>query len=193
MGYLWGSSTSSTPVEKEKCVILACENYNDALRWVQAIQQSILQQTAAVNNQVDRKADTNATHHPPPTDVRLTEVEEWVRHSNWKVYVVVDGIRIFENNASAVGAGPRDSRQSHQQARSRCPPCLRINLGVSGNTGDVFMTVMNSPPGCRTGILKDLRIVESIDNCTDIIHVTLDPIYVYPTWTGNTTAFLTSE
>jgi hypothetical protein len=64
-------------------------------------------------------------------------------------------------------------------------PCLRINVALNSSTSDVYMTIMNYPPNCRSGIIKSVSLVEYIDNNTDIIHIVLDPIYIYPTWTGH--------
>jgi hypothetical protein len=38
--------------------------------------------------------------------------------------------------------------------------------------------------------VKNIRIVENIDNFNDIIHIKLEPIYVYPTWTGAWSTYL---
>jgi hypothetical protein len=59
-----------------------------------------------------------------------------------------------------------------------------VNISVSGSALDVFMAVMNLPPACRTGTIKSIRVVESINNYTDIVHIVLDPVFLMPTWTG---------
>jgi hypothetical protein len=46
------------------------------------------------------------------------------------------------------------------------------------------MAVMNLPPLCRTGSVKSIRIVESINNYTDVVHIVLDAAYTFPTWTA---------
>ncbi len=48
----------------------------------------------------------------------------------------------------------------------------------------VVRQLMNMPPACLTGVVRSMRVVESMDNQTDIVHLVLDGLYLYPTWTG---------
>jgi hypothetical protein len=34
------------------------------------------------------------------------------------------------------------------------------------------------------GTLKSMRVVKSINNWTDIVHIVLDPVFLYPTWSA---------
>ena len=171
--------------EKEKSVILACDSYHDAEHWVQVIDQQLSAMRAS--GVVPSSTEFVARTYAPPAHVRLTEVEEWIKSSKWQVYSVADGVRVFEYQPT--------EEQSGAAAATPAPPCLRVNVGVNGSASDVFMAVMNMPPACRTGAVRTVRIVESIDNCTDVVHIVLEPIFVYPTWTGsyNATTLVTSK
>ena len=165
--------------DKEKEVFLACESYHDAELWVQAIET----QLRALSDNVlglpflpDRHNLESRMHAPPP-EVRIEEVEDWICSSRWRVWSVRDGVRLFE----------QDDRYNTKTIadNNAPPPCLRVNVGVSGSALDVFMAVMNLPPACRTGAVRSIRVVESINNYTDIVHIVLDPVFTYPTWTGS--------
>ena len=139
-------------------------------------------------------------------------VEEWISSSRWRVWSVRDGIRLFEqtfdegiggsSSGFSSGAGgftsaflglgnPHHGSSSSSSASGSSgstdlssPPCLRINIPVNGSALDVFMAVMNLPPACRTGAVKSIRVVESINNYTDVVHIVLDSAYTFPTWTA---------
>ena len=179
---------------KEKFLTLASDTYGEAERW-----------THAIADQIARLRENDGSFSPdrlkivsrnaPPPEVRLEEVEKWMRWSKWRISVIIDGFRIFEQiEEESVPAGARSDVlalasamiQSQTSARKSINnmPCLRTNITIHAPPADVFMTLMNMSPGCRTGVVRSLRIVESMDNQTDIVHLTLDPMYIYPTWTG---------
>ena len=168
---------SDPPNSREKNVVFACDRYIDAEKWVNAILMQI--HNAQPNNSTTGQSFSKPVYAPPP-DVRLTDVEEWVKSAKWKVCSVENGVRIFE--IAPVGA-PKNELFSLLPAK-RAPPCLRISVPLGRSASDVFSTVMSYPPSCLTGVLKAVTVVESIDNATDIIHITLDPIFIAPTWTG---------
>jgi len=168
---------SDPPNSREKNVVFACDRYIDAEKWVNAILMQI--HNAQPNNSTTGQSFSKPVYAPPP-DVRLTDVEEWVKSAKWKVCSVENGVRIFE--IAPVGA-PKNELFSLLPAK-RAPPCLRISVPLGRSASDVFSTVMSYPPSCLTGVLKGVTVVESIDNATDIIHITLDPIFIAPTWTG---------
>jgi hypothetical protein len=112
--------------------------------------------------------------------VRIEEVEEWVNSSKWKVWSIRDGVRIFEqfvsDDRAALGETPSSG--------SNLPPCLRVSMGVNGSVLDVSNAILNLPPACRTGAIKSLRVVETLNNNTEVVHIVLEPIFIYPTWTA---------
>jgi hypothetical protein len=170
--------------DKEKSVTLACDSYHEAEIWVHAIEIQIRElgdnllglpfvpgnNTYAVRSK----------RHVPPPEVRLEAVEEWIRSSKWRVHNVTHGIRIFsEVPDESFKYLPRKN-----DINSELPPCLRVNVNISGSVTDVFMAIMNLPSSCRTGIVRSIRVVESISNYADIVHIILEPVYIYPTWTS---------
>ena len=123
--------------------------------------------------------------------IRLEDVESWVRCSSWRLSTVMDGFRIFEQ-VTQPELGVNNSRSNllapamiklYQQSSPL--PALRININVDASSWDAFSTLMNMPPACLTGIIRSMRVVESMDNQTDIVHMVLDGLYMYPTWTGD--------
>lgn len=169
MGAAGQQKDSFTPVgEKEKSVVLACDSFHDAESWIAAIEDQLvtLRSPGASHPSLEKKKNLL-----PPPEVRIKEVEDWVKSSKWQATSVVDGVRILET------AG-------QDRMGKMSPPCMRINVNVNGPVADVFMATINLPPACRTGVIKTIRIVEGIDECTDIIHLSLDSIFVYPSWTG---------
>ena len=175
--------------DKEKQVFLACESYHDAELWVQAIET----QLRALSDHTDApfipgKVRIGIRRHAAPPEVRIEEVEEWISSSRWRVWSVRDGIRLFEQSnyddlPSGNGSGS-GGHNGYDNGLNSIPPCLRVNISVSGSALDVFMAVMNLPPACRTGTVKSIRVVESINNYTDVVHIILDPVFLNPTWTG---------
>jgi hypothetical protein len=183
----WAGFSSSeaiafnSPVgDKDKITLFAADRYEDAEIWVKAIEDQIRVlsgPTAANASNQPAAAAVQVMKVPPPPDIRITEVENWLKSTAWKVYNVVDGARVFEYVGNENGRGKATSSV-------KSPPCLRMNIGMTGSVGDVFLTIMNLPPSCRNGTIKSLRVVDTIDNCTDIIQIVLEPSYVPPTWTG---------
>ena len=181
-----GSSThiptvnfNSAPREGERVLILACDKYIDAEKWVNAIQLRILM-SANSHNRSDVTSHDLANLYAPPPDVRLTDVEEWVKSAKWAVNNVIHGLRILELTSDS-----KSDTYYNYSSNNKTNPCLRVNMFLGCSTGEVFGAVMNYPAGCRTGAIKSVRVIEYIDNSTDIIHIALNPVYLYPTWTGN--------
>lgn len=175
--------------DKERQVFLACESYHDAELWVQAIE---VQLRALGDNtehsHIPGKARLSFRRHAAPPEIRIEEVEEWISSSRWRVWSVRDGVRLFEQSnyddlPSSNGCGS-GGHNGYDNGLSSVPPCLRVNISVSGSALDVFMAVMNLPPACRTGTIKSIRVVESINNNTDVVHIVLDPVFLMPTWSG---------
>jgi hypothetical protein len=165
--------------EKDKVILFATDKYEDAEIWVRAIEDQLRSLCAAPGASVNSPIPCNAVVKkiPPPPEIRVAEVDSWLKSSAWTVFSVVDGVRVFEY----VGGDTKTLK---------APPCLRVNVCMTGSVTDVFMTVMSLPPSCRNGTIKSLKIIETIDNCTDVIHIVLEPIYLAPTWTGRNQLYL---
>ena len=178
-----------TSTDKEKQIFLACESYHDAELWVQAIEAQLRTLgDFSEQSHIPGKVRLGFRRHAAPPEVRIEEVEEWISSSRWRVWSVRDGLRLFEQSnyddlPSTNGCGS-GGHNGYDNGLTSVPPCLRVNISVSGSALDVFMAVMNLPPGCRTGTIKSIRVVESINNNTDVVHMVLDPVFLNPTWSG---------
>ncbi len=150
--------------------------------------------------------------HTPRPEVRIADVEEWVTNSKWKVFSVYEGVRLmqqvlpseasnaiegngcyqeqfFSNGMSSLrgkssGGGSSRSSNSGGGGGAGIPPCMRVNQSINASAADTFMSVFNFSAALRTGVINSIRIVENIDNYTDIIHLKLESVYIAPTWTG---------
>lgn len=65
-------------------------------------------------------------------------------------------------------------------------PCLRANVTVNASAIDVFSHISNftNSINLKAGLIQSIRMVAHIDNNTDILHIKLQPVFLYPTWTG---------
>jgi hypothetical protein len=171
---------------KEYVLQLACDTYHEAEGWVFAIENQIHSLGGNAEHTAKsllpylgglRRGANVQTFNSPPPEVRLVEVEEWVKSSRWRVAEVWEGVRFMEQSCPETdgsGAPAADSQT----------PCMRVTLPLNGSASDTFATVMNMPFNVRTGIFRSLRIVETIDYNSDVIHVTCQPMYLWPTWTS---------
>lgn len=167
---------SNNDIQKE--LLLACETYQDAVRWVEAITAKV-KELGNNSTHVQLSSDEDDIRSSfgglkpiiVPPEIRLNEVEEWIKSSKWSVFSVLEGIRIL-NLGNSIDLNESDV------------PCMRVNIAISGSVSSAFTSIFNLPPICRTGIFKSLEIIETIDNHTDIIHIKIDPVYIYPTWTS---------
>eukprot|EP00602_Paraphysomonas_sp_CaronLab_P009173 CAMPEP_0185031902 /NCGR_PEP_ID=MMETSP1103-20130426/19612_1 /TAXON_ID=36769 /ORGANISM="Paraphysomonas bandaiensis, Strain Caron Lab Isolate" /LENGTH=598 /DNA_ID=CAMNT_0027567581 /DNA_START=465 /DNA_END=2261 /DNA_ORIENTATION=- len=173
--------------EKEKFLTLACDTYGDAERWTHAIESQIRELGESLHDfPFIRGLDPGGVSRNAPPEQRLQVVEQWVRWSRWKLNTVLHGTRVYEQDFE-----PSDSSRPRAEGPTNVPstsspalPLLRVNVGMNASTSDVFITLMNMPPACLTGIIRSFRVVESMDNQTDIVYMQLDSQYIYPTYTA---------
>lgn len=193
MGAAAGGSAmamTQTSTDREKQVFLACESYHDAEVWVQAIESQLRVLGDSTHDQayVPGKIRLGFRRHAAPPEVRIEEVQEWIASSRWRVWSIRDGLRVFEqsnyDDASSSNGHGSGGHNGYDNGLTSAPPCLRVNVNVSGSALDVFMCVMSLPPACRTGTIKSIRVLESINNYTDVVHIILDPVFLNPSWAG---------
>jgi hypothetical protein len=183
--------------EKEKFLTLACDSYHDAERWTDAIETQIRELGDSLYDfPLVRCPGSGLTSRNPSPKKKLEAVEQWVRWSRWRLHTVLHGIRIFEQEAPAAASKASDpavarkfleSEYAAGAAAGGARPgagLLRVNLAMNAPTVDVFTTLMNMPPACLSGIIRDCHVIESMDNETDIIYMELEPVYISPTLTG---------
>lgn len=180
---------------KERSLVLASDSYHEAQNWRNAIESQI-------NDMGDHLLGfgghdalrRNRNHAAVRPEVRLQEVEDWITTSKWKIYDVYEGVRLLQishpdaqthSQNSSGGATVRNNLTAF--ASNKQPdeaPCMRVNIGINASTADTFSAIINFSNSLQTGIIKSMRIVENIDNFTDVIHVKLEPMFLYPSWTG---------
>ncbi len=164
--------------KKEKNLTLACDSYADADKWIVAIQGELKR----LGGSPELVSSDYIGDGGPPLESRLEDVEEWIHSSRWRATKIVHGIRIFEQIDSASATDPLagDTQKSSTSGSS----CLRVMLPMNTTPSDVFTTLMNMPPSCRTGVIKTFRVVESLSSYADIVHIVMDPVYAFPVWTA---------
>jgi hypothetical protein len=133
----------------------------------------------------NRRNTSYQTHVVRP-EVRISEVEEWIMSSKWKVFDVYEGLRLLHiYQPSEIGTSSSSSSLSSSvQGGAVDTSCMRVDISVNASAAETFTVIHNFTDTLQTGIIKSLRVVETIDNFTDIIHLKLEPIYLHPTWTG---------
>lgn len=199
-GMLSSTAADKSGYDKERQLVLFCENYPEAEKWVQAIENQIRELSDSILGIPFASFTTRAKpiisapkKVPPPSEIRLDDVEDWIKSSKWKVFTIEDGIRVFEHCSPTPQENALPSNSENMSMYSltstlpsvpSSPPCFRISMGMNGSVMDVFNLVMNLPPSCRTGVIRSMRVVDNIDNHTDVIHIMFEPIYLKPTWIG---------
>lgn len=208
-----GGAAALTTENKEYHLQLACDTYHEAEAWVFAIENQIQALGGAAGHGSKsllglRKGggmqyDSNGArmYHAPPPEIRLQEVEDWVKSSRWRVSEVWECLRIMElqpgqgdgfgddenDNVSVDSASLASSSSAEHrsnQASNTGLPCMRTTMTMNGTASHTFHTIIDMPQNCRTGCIKSLRVVETINYNSDIIHLVLHPVYVWPTWTS---------
>lgn len=189
------SAITQNKSDKEKYLTLACDTYGDAERWIHAIENQIKEIGDALldfpYNQPGCNfgpSDSNIRNVPP--EIRLASIEKWLQQSRWKLKSCIDGTRLYENDviesipSGETGGAFGQPEAATAAAAAAIPHLLRVNIPMQHSSpAEVFTTVMNMPPCCRTGVIKNYRIVESMDNQTDIIYMELEGVYMSPTHT----------
>ena len=184
---------------KDRILILAADSYHEAENWVNAIEAQIqdmgdqffgLPNMSNSNNRIITRKIRNQAIRP---EIRLQEVEDWITTSKWKIYDVYEGVRLLQivrtvdttnTTTSTTSTSTNILTSSSSFNNNTTIPCMRVNIGINASTADTFSSIINFSNSLQTGIIKSMRIVESIDNFTDVIHLKLEPMFLYPTWTG---------
>ena len=167
--------------KKDKSLTLACDSYADAEKWIVALQGELKR----LGGSADLVSNDFISDAIPPLEIRLEDVENWIHSSNWRVRKIVHGIRLFEQIDDESSPFSLDRmRGVTSKSSGKAPVCLRAMLPMNAPASDVFMTLMNMPPSCRTGVVNTFRIVESLSHYADVVHITLDPVYIFPSWTA---------
>jgi hypothetical protein len=177
-------TTAQRNEKREKNLTLACDSFADAEKWVGSIQAE-LRRIGGCGDLLS--SDILTADSAPPLEMRLEEVEDWIRSSRWTVRKITHGLRIFElidQDATAIDSIKVPGGGASSSSRKSALPCMRVTIPMNGAPTEVFSTLMNMPPACRTGVIKSYRLVETLSQFVDVIHVTLDMVYMFPTNTA---------
>lgn len=187
-----GAAALANNDSKERSVILGCDTYQEAVSWVNSIEFQIQEiSDSTLGNGVMTKLgfQYQSKKSMPHPDIRIDDVEEWITNTRWKVVDTYEGLRILEPwNFGETEIPYNESfffSNSSKNIDIVSNPCMRVNLNVGASSWDAFSAIMNFSNPLKSGIVHSIRVVENIDNGTDVIHLKLNPVYLQPTWTGN--------
>jgi hypothetical protein len=196
---------------KEHSLILASESYVEAENWVNAIEGQIHEMgdqsgnARSLGGQAHRRG--TRMHVAVRPEVRLQDVQDWITLSKWKIFDVYEGVRLLQivkppsaseaaaGGGAAGGGGGGGGATVKSSVNAFSPlgtsrpgavdaPCMRVNIAVNASPADTFSNIINFSNSLQTGIIRSVRMVENIDNFTDIIHLKLEAMFLYPSWTG---------
>uniref|UniRef100_A0A7R9U5S4 PH domain-containing protein n=1 Tax=Pinguiococcus pyrenoidosus TaxID=172671 RepID=A0A7R9U5S4_9STRA len=105
---------------------------------------------------------------PPPAEIKLAHVGTWTHNTNWVLDKVTQGLRVFKDEAA-----PKNTNLLTRKAA----------VSVKATPLQAFVALLSMPPDLRRGCVESVRIVETIDDHADVIHMKLRPIDLGPTWT----------
>jgi len=176
---------------KERSLVLGCDTYQEALSWVDAIEFQVQELAEATLGQCpssNTKFMFQSKKSLPHPEVRIDDVEDWITNTRWKVVDTFEGLRILEPWKYNDIELPHNEMFFHSNSSKNIDvvntPCMRVNLNVNASSWDAFSAIMNFSNPLKSGIVHSIRVVENIDNGTDVIHMRLNPVYLQPTWTA---------
>ena len=103
------------------------------------------------------------------------------------------GLRIFREEKPSTQLGPRRLFRNLSIDDQPCP-AMKAHVLLNATPIDAFLCLMSQgqlPPETslsapllpNSGQRASFRIIESIDDNTDVIHVVCSPLYLFPSWT----------
>lgn len=189
--------SGSSEIE-EKTIYLGFDTFDLASQWHSALEttiQDLADHVSGVPISKRKNTKSRSIKSAPHPDVRLSELEEWMNQTKWKIFDTYEGIRILEPYI------PQDDSVPYQEAYFQSSntasnldydtsPCLRVNLNINGPVAETFSAIINASEAIKTGMVQEMKVIHSIDDNTDIVHLKLHPIFLYPTWTGTPSSLL---
>ena len=194
--------------EKKKEIIIASSEYETANVWRKCliasqeslcVQQSTWGQLFAVDGRKARNALLQTSKQPSRRDQAWSFQNQYTwrpLHGGWSlVFSGLSALRIY--------------REERTETLQKCRPCIRNNTismdgkacapvkshqVLSTSALDAFLCLMSF--GCvasfdhkqllenRCERLLSFRIVEAVDDNTDIIHLVVSPLFLFPSWTA---------
>jgi hypothetical protein len=97
------------------------------------------------------------------------------------------GLRIFREEKPSRGL-----RKAYLSLEGRPCPALKAQLVLNASPLDSFMCIMSSsrmedlsvPLVPKSGQRASFRVIETVNDHMDVIHMIFDPVYLFPTWTA---------
>jgi len=184
-----GAAVALSPSENSvRSLILACDSYHEAECWVNSLEaqiHSLGDQLLGLPNISSPPAARSRSHtHAVRPEVRLRDVQSWISSSRWRIFDVYEGVRLLQLASIPLAEGAAPSKFFAAPPPSAAAPCMRVNIGINGSTSDTFSRIINFSNSLQTGLVRSMRIVENVDNFTDVIHLKLEPLFLYPSWTA---------
>lgn len=160
---------------KPDSLAIACEGVEDAKAWLVAIKSQIDDLISQRNASEDSSART-------PGTVDVLEIEGWIGSSKWVASAVHDGYRIYtlpsEEGRKAGWLGALGSSVYSPF------PVQRISIPINASPVQVYETIREFPAACCSGVVRALRVVQTLDRHSDVVHLQLNAVFLAPTWTG---------
>ena len=147
----------------------------------------------------------------PTAATKLEEMDRWTRSTRWRPWALYNGLRIYELDHATLGGGGGGGDGSGKggaggplaaasassgsgaaaaaaaalRRENRSPlPCRRLQVAVRGTPLEAFIALVSVPPRVSHGVVESVRNVEKLDDQSDVIHVALKPLFLWPTWTA---------
>ena len=212
-GVVYGASSTASHSQglkvKQVALVLALESKEAAeewraaieaqIRWSQGFSQSRWMSMVGLDRRLPasfRRAAAGASNRLGPTAAtKLEEVDRWTRSTRWRPWALYNGLRIYElDHATLGGSGGGGGGGKEKGAGAagtalrrdnRCPlPCRRLQVAVRGTPLEAFIALVSVPPRVAHGVVESVRVVERLDDQSEVIHLALKPLFLWPTWTA---------
>jgi len=135
----------------------------------------------------------------------LEDVDRWTRATRWRPWGVYNGMRVYEldqvttrtgvvkrppasTSTAALKSGSSSSSKgglgTWGKAAKASLPCRKVQVAVRGTPLEAFIALISVPCRVLNGVVESVRNVERLDDQSDVIHLTLKPLFLWPTWTA---------
>ncbi|GAX20531.1 hypothetical protein FisN_3Hu620 [Fistulifera solaris] len=193
--------------EKKKEIMIASSEYEMANTWRKCIiasqeslcvQQSTWGQLFATDGRKARNALLQTAKPPSRRDQAWSQQNQYawrLLHGGWSsTFSGISALRIYREERIEVEQKFRSCfRSSISLDGKACAP-IKSHEVLSTSAVDAFLCLMSV--GCvasfdhkqllenQSEYLLTFRIVEAVDDNTDIIHMVLSPLFLFPSWTA---------
>ena len=150
-----------------RVISLATETFEEADAWVNAIKMEIH------NQDVYNGTFTITPARPPPPETHLEEVEHWTRSTEWKLAGTRHGIRLSELS-------------DHKAFLSKASmlPCRKVQIPISASPQECLTSILDMHTQKLNGVIRAFDVIEKIDDHSDVVYISLAPVFLSPTMTA---------